>query len=227
MLRVQELAEAKGIRVNAPRKSRSKPKDLKLQDLPAPGSRPFNQLWADLTPKQRLFCDAIVELGARPTEAYRIAYDAGNSLPATIGRDSHAVRRNHKVSTIIESRLAQQKQWTGKAEDAPEIRETSLRVLREIAEQGQMEACRVRSAELLGKVSTVGLFVERVENTQRSEHSPEAQVELASRLSALLGAVGEPQADESMQVIDTIAVPVLGAAPTEQPDPELDLGAGI
>jgi hypothetical protein len=233
---VQEMARAKGIVIGAERrgapvkplpKLKSRSLKTELRDLPDPKSKPFSELWASLTPKQRMFCTAIVDLGAKPSEAYKIAYDTRNSATTSLKVNASVLRKKANVALAIQEGFEQKRQWTGNAVDAPEIRETSLRVLREIAEQGQMEACRVRSAELLGKVSTVGLFVERTENVQRSEHSPEAQVELASRLSALLGAVGEPQADESTLVIDTIAVPVLGAASTEQPDPELDLGAGI
>jgi hypothetical protein len=227
----QELAESKGIpqrvRTSASRDKRSKPVDLKLEDLPAPGSRPFAKLWASLTPKQQVFVNTIVDLGARPSEAYRIAYDAGKSSGKTVYEEASRMRHHRKIAPVIEARLTHQRQWTGKAEDAPEIRETSLRVLREIAEQGQMEACRVRSAELLGKVTTVGLFTERSEVVQRSEHSPEAQIELASRLSALLDTVEPVQLIDSTGAIDCIAVPVLGAATDPPTDPELDLGAGI
>jgi hypothetical protein len=226
MLRVQELAESKGIPLKRKRASQ-RPLDIGLESLPKYGSKPFEALWIDLTPKQRLFVNAIVDLGVKPSEAYRIAYDAGQSSMVTVSRESVRLKKNPKIAPVLQAKMAHQRQWTGDAVDAPEIRETSLRVLREIAEQGEMEACRVRSAELLGKVSTVGLFVERTENVQRSEHSPEAQAELASRLSALLDTVEPVQLIDSTGAIDTIAVPVLGAATDPLADPELDLGAGI
>lgn len=178
-------------------------KDMK--GMPSPESGKLVDLLQSLTPKQRTFVAGLTQLGLKTSEAYRLAYDAGKMAKKTVHRRAVETRyEKGNVKAVIEG---QQRAWTGSIQDAPEIRETSLRVLREIAEAGEVEACRVRSAELLGKVSTVGLFADRQEVTVRSEHSPEARAELQARLSSLLSGL---QPVDNADVIDTTAVPSLG-----------------
>lgn len=121
-----------------------------------------------LTHKQKTFAKQVA-LGKNKTEAYRIAYDT-KAKPSTQSVNAHKVANNDKVKLMIE---AYSRAFEAREYRKPErLRELVIHQLTEMALDPEVkDAQRIKSLELLGKVSEVGAFTERKETKVIHESS--------------------------------------------------------
>jgi len=122
----------------------------------------------ELTHKQKTFAKQVA-LGKPKTEAYRIAYDT-KAKKSTQATDAHKIANNPNVSNMIE---AYKRAFEAREYQKPErLRELVIHQLTELALNPEVkDAQRIRSLELLGKVSEVGAFTERKETKVIHESS--------------------------------------------------------
>jgi hypothetical protein len=120
-----------------------------------------------LTPKQLAFCRAYVETG-NASEAYRRSYNASAMKTATIGRKAMELMSNGTVTAYIAALKAEHDGAAAKALGL--TREWVIDGLMKSARMGlgeepMPETCNLPSANqaliALGKVDTIGMFVER------------------------------------------------------------------
>lgn len=122
----------------------------------------------ELTHKQKTFAKQVA-LGKPKTEAYRIAYDT-KAKPPSVASDACKLSKNPDISLMIE---AYKRAFEAREYQKPErLRELVIHQLTEMALNPEVkDAQRIRSLELLGKVSEVGAFTERKETKVIHESS--------------------------------------------------------
>ena len=119
------------------------------------------------------------------SDAYRQAYDAGRMKEATLWRRASELGANGKVQERITALVARRERDA--LHDAALTRTFVLERLRAEAENGDSSAARIRALELLGKLDTVGMFRERVEQEVKDRDPAEVEQALRSKLAHLLG----------------------------------------
>jgi phage terminase small subunit len=134
-----------------------------------------------LTAKQAKFVQGILR-GLSQSDAYRAAYDCANMAANSIWREASVLLTNPKVSQRLKALQARQ-------DDAALLsglatRQHIQRTLYGLTTDGENDAAKLRACELLGKLSDVAAFTERiaVENDQRTPE--EITVELEKKLRA-------------------------------------------
>jgi hypothetical protein len=136
----------------------------------------------ELTHKQKEFAKQVA-LGKPKTQAYRIAYDT-KGKKSTQATDAHKIANNPNVSTMIE---AYKRAFEAREYQKPErLRELVIHQLTEMALNPEVkDAQRIRSLELLGKVSEVGAFTERKE-TKVIHESSKIKEKLLEQLKTII-----------------------------------------
>ena len=136
----------------------------------------------ELTHKQKTFAKQVA-LGKPKTEAYRIAYDT-KAKKSTQATDAHKIANNPNVSNMIE---AYKRAFEAREYQKPErLRELVIHQLTEMALNPEVkDAQRIRSLELLGKVSEVGAFTERKE-TKVIHESSKIKEKLLEQLKTII-----------------------------------------
>lgn len=185
-----------------------------------------------LTHKQKTFAKQVA-LGKTKTDAYRIAYDT-NAKPSTQSVDAHKVSNNPKVSNMIE---AYKRAFEAREYRKPErLRELVIHQLTEMAlDPDVKDAQRIKSLELLGKVSEVGAFTERKE-TKVIHESSKIKEKLLDQLKTIINIdAKEIDADDADELLREIS-DSRNAEPTDQkhestdpthsPPPYIDLPTG-
>lgn len=170
------------------------------------------EIWKQMTPKQRGFALAMTKMGMSKSDALRYSYGGKTDNAQLVSQRAHHASKSRKVSQYLNA--VQEREWEGTITDAPEIRRLALRVLRDVAANGDRDNNRIAAAVALGKVSTVALFSERREIIHRSEGAMDVQLELAARLQAMLGPA---QVVDTTAVTDQAQVPQQGTRDTEAP----------
>jgi hypothetical protein len=161
----------------------------------------------ELTHKQKTFAKQVA-LGKPKTEAYRIAYDT-KAKKSTQATDAHKVANNPNVSQMIE---AYKRAFEAREYQKPErLRELVIHQLTEMALNPEVkDAQRIRSLELLGKVSEVGAFTERKE-TKVIHESSKIKEKLLEQLKTIIN-VDAKELDDSG---DSLLRELSGQNPTE------------
>ena len=136
----------------------------------------------ELTHKQKEFAKQVA-LGKPKTQAYRIAYDS-KGKKSTQAVDAHKISKNPNVANMIE---AYKRAFEAREYQKPErLRELIIHQLTEMALNPQVkDAQRIRSLELLGKVSEVGAFTERKE-TKVIHESSKIKEKLLEQLKTII-----------------------------------------
>lgn len=138
-----------------------------------------------LTYKQETFAQLVAE-GKTLAEAYRTAYDASAMKPSHIYSEASRMRSKDKIAARIDALV--DKRMRKKSHDAARTRAFILDQLMEIAENEKTTpANRIKALELLGKVDTVGLFKERVENETIKRSPEQVEREIKQRLAKFVG----------------------------------------
>ena len=163
----------------------------------------------ELTHKQKTFAKQVA-LGKPKTVAYRIAYDTKAKKP-TQATEAHKVANNPNVSNMIE---AYSRAFEAREYQKPErLRELVIHQLTELALNPEVkDAQRIRSLELLGKVSEVGAFVDRKE-TRVIHESSKIKERLLDQLKTIIN-VDASEIDEGESLLRELS----GSEPqTEDP----------
>jgi hypothetical protein len=160
----------------------------------------------ELTHKQKTFAKQVA-LGKPKTVAYRIAYDT-KGKKSTQAVNAHKVSNNDNVKNMIE---AYSRAFEAREYQKPErLRELVIHQLTELALNPEVkDAQRIRSLELLGKVSEVGAFVDRKE-TRVIHESSKIKERLLDQLKTIIN-VDASEIDEG----DSLLRELSGNNPTE------------
>jgi hypothetical protein len=137
-----------------------------------------------LTGKQSAFVRAILK-GLSQSDAYRAAYDCTNMADNSIWREASVLFANPKVTGRIKALQARQ-------EDAALLsglatRQHIQRTLYGLTKKGENDAAKLRACELLGKLSDVAAFTERVAQVPDDMTPEEITQELTTKLKAAFG----------------------------------------
>jgi hypothetical protein len=160
----------------------------------------------ELTHKQKTFAKQVA-LGKPKTEAYRIAYDT-KGKKSTQAVNAHKVANNDNVKLMIE---AYSRAFEAREYQKPErLRELVIHQLTEMALNPEVkDAQRIKSLELLGKVSEVGAFTERKE-TRVIHESSKIKERLLEQLKTIIN-IDASEIDEGESLLRELS----GSDPTE------------
>ena len=167
----------------------------------------------ELTHKQKTFAKQVA-LGKPKTEAYRIAYDT-KGKKSTQAVNAHVVSNNENVKLMIE---AYKRAFDAREYQKPErLRELVIHQLTEMALNPEVkDAQRIRSLELLGKVSEVGAFMDRKE-TKVIHESSKIKERLLDQLKTIIN-VDASEIDEGESLLRELS----GSNPTESEPQDQD-----
>ena len=137
-----------------------------------------------LTSKQLMFCREVAK-GRSLAESYRTAYDAGHMGGAAVRNEACRLMARPDIALVVDGLIAERER--GASHDAARTRLLVLeRLHAEASDPRNPPAARIRALELLGKVTSVSLFTERVETSAAPQDSASLAAELERRLSALM-----------------------------------------
>ena len=139
-----------------------------------------------LTAKQLAFCENIAN-GETGASAYRKAYSAENMAAHTIHVEACKLLARPDIAERVNALL--QAKRVKSSHDAARIKASVIERLQIEANDAKNPASvRVRALELLGKMTDVSLFVDKVETTTHDARTPdEITEELKSRLAKIAG----------------------------------------
>ena len=124
-----------------------------------------------LTIKQERFARKYVSNGGNASQAYRDVYNVSKMSETSIGRESHAVKENPKVSSKIEEIKAEQSDFQ---QITLEEVGAGLRRAATLAEKTGNTTAMASALEKLGRLA--GLFVEK----QRVTHESDSEKHLST-----------------------------------------------
>jgi len=114
-----------------------------------------------LTAKQEAFCQHVAK-GSNLSDAYRAAYDASNMKPNIVNNEACKLMARREVADRVNALITQNRDR--ESLDANRIRQ---HVIDKLWQESQSTAnpanVRVRALELLGKMTDVSLFTEKVQ----------------------------------------------------------------
>jgi hypothetical protein len=159
-----------------------------------------------LTHKQKTFAKQVA-LGKPKAQAYKIAYDS-NGNPITASANAQKLMGDTRIKLLVE---AYSRAFEAREYQKPErLRELVIHQLTELALNPEVkDAQRIRSLELLGKVSEVGAFVDRKE-TRVIHESSKIKERLLDQLKTIIN-VDASEIDEG----DSLLRELSGSNPTE------------
>lgn len=168
----------------------------------------------ELTHKQKTFAKQVA-LGKPKTEAYRIAYDT-KAKPPSVASDACKLSKNPDISLMIE---AYKRAFEAREYQKPErLRELVIHQLTEMALNPEVkDAQRIKSLELLGKVSEVGAFTERKE-TRVIHESSKIKERLIEQLKTIIN-VDASEIDEGESLLRELSGSDLNDSEPQTEDP--------
>jgi len=138
-----------------------------------------------LTPKQEKFCQGVIS-GKTASESYRDAYSVENMKDSSIWTEASKLMSNPKVSQRIQQGIKRKNDYA--ITSAISLRQFIMEQLQaEATDTNNNESARIRALELLGKVSEVALFTERVESITNDKTSDEIRIELEQKIQQMFG----------------------------------------
>ena len=136
-----------------------------------------------LTPKQEKFVQGVVS-GMTSSESYRNAYSTKNMKDSSVWTEASKLMSSPKVSQRVKLGMKRKNEYA--ATTGLSLRQMVLEQLqKEALNTDNNEASRIRALELLGKVSEVALFTERLETTSSSKSSDEIRLELEQKIQSM------------------------------------------
>ncbi len=142
-----------------------------------------------LTAKQEAFAQGVGSRGETLAAAYRAAYDAAGMSPPAVHVAACRLMDNAAVALRVNALVAAKQAKA--SHDAARIKAHVIeRLHAESIDPDNPPAARVRSLELLGKLSGVGAFIERVATEQAEPAPADLAATLEARLRAVLGKAG-------------------------------------
>lgn len=182
----------------------------------------------ELTHKQKTFAKQVA-LGKPKAEAYRIAYDS-EGKPVTASANAQKLMGNTRIQLLID---AYSRAFEAREYRKPErLRELVIHQLTEMALDPMVkDAQRIKSLELLGKVSEVGAFTERKE-TKVIHESSKIKEKLLDQLKTIINIdakeIDAEDADELLREISDSRNQSEPDSenPTHSPPPNIDPAEG-
>jgi len=149
-----------------------------------------------LTHKQKTFAKQVA-LGKPKAQAYKIAYDT-NGNPITASANAQKLMGDTRIKLLVD---AYSRAFEAREYQKPErLRELVIHQLTELALNPEVkDAQRIRSLELLGKVSEVGAFVDRKE-TRVIHESSKIKERLLDQLKTIIN-VDASEIDEGESLL--------------------------
>jgi hypothetical protein len=166
-----------------------------------------------LTHKQKTFAKQVA-LGKPKAQAYKIAYDT-NGNPITASANAQKLMGDTRIKLLVD---AYSRAFEAREYQKPErLRELVIHQLTELALNPEVkDAQRIRSLELLGKVSEVGAFVDRKE-TRVIHESSKIKERLLDQLKTIIN-VDASEIDDG----DSLLRELSGNDPTESEPQDQD-----
>jgi hypothetical protein len=154
-----------------------------------------------LTKKQKEFAKAIA-LGETGAEAYRQAYDS-KGKPHTVSNEATRLKANPLIAAQIEAiRLANEAATYATAES---LRSLILHSLTQVLIDPETKAAqKIQAARVLGDVTEIGMFTQRVEHKNVSD-SAEIKSQIMDQLKGLMLQAGSSDSIEDVEAIDLLA----------------------
>ena len=167
-----------------------------------------------LTHKQKTFAKQVA-LGKPKAQAYKIAYDT-NGNPITASANAQKLMGDTRIKLLVD---AYSRAFEAREYQKPErLRELVIHQLTELALNPQVkDAQRIRSLELLGKVSEVGAFVERKE-TRVIHESSKIKERLLEQLKTIIN-VDASEIDEGESLLRELSGENKNEAESDFQDP--------
>jgi hypothetical protein len=139
-----------------------------------------------LTVKQELFCQEVAK-GSSLSAAYRVAYNAENMKPNIINNEACKLMARQDIADRV-NRLIEERQAKS-SHDSTRIRQHVIEKLwLESQDSKNPATVRVRALELLGKMTTVSLFTDRVMTETIEVRSPEdIEQQIKDKIAKLAG----------------------------------------
>lgn len=140
-----------------------------------------------LTSRQEQFCQGVGTHLLSQSDAYRAAYNAENMTSDNINNEAYKLMRRpeviSRVNALIEIRMAKT------SHDSARIKQHVIeRLWIESQDTKNPATTRVRALELLGKMTTVSLFTDRVMTETVEARSPEdIEQQIKDKLAKLAG----------------------------------------
>jgi len=137
-----------------------------------------------LTVKQELFCQEVAK-GSNLSAAYRVAYDTTNMKPAVINSEACKLMARPIIAERVNAIITENRAKTSL--DAIRIRHHVIdKLWQESQAPTNSAAVRVRALELLGKMTDVSLFTERVQTeTVAARDATEIEQAIRDKLAKL------------------------------------------
>lgn len=174
-----------------------------------------------LTHKQKTFAKQVA-LGKPKAQAYRIAYDTKGN-PITASANAQKLMGDTRIKLLVE---AYSRAFEAREYQKPErLRELVIHQLTEMALNPEVkDAQRIRSLELLGKVSEVGAFTERKE-TKVIHESSKIKEKLLEQLKTIIN-VEATELDDGESLLRELSGSDQGKQESQDPTttrpPEID-----
>ena len=131
-----------------------------------------------LTAKQEAFCQHVAK-GSNLSDAYRAAYDASNMKPNIINNEACKLMARREIADRVNALITQNRDR--ESLDSTRIRQHVIDKLWQESQSTSNPAnVRVRALELLGKMTDVSLFTERV-HTETVATRDASEIEQAIR----------------------------------------------
>lgn len=178
-----------------------------------------------LTHKQKTFAKQVA-LGKPKAQAYRIAYDTKGN-PITASANAQKLMGDTRIKLLVE---AYSRAFEAREYQKPErLRELVIHQLTEMALNPEVkDAQRIRSLELLGKVSEVGAFTERKE-TKVIHESSKIKEKLLEQLKTIIN-VEATELDDGESLLRELSGSDQGKAESQDPTttrpPQFDHATG-
>jgi len=136
-----------------------------------------------LTPKQEKFVQGVLS-GMTASESYRNSYSTKNMKDSSVWREASVLMSHPKVSQRVKAGFKRKEQYS--VSTSLSLRQfVTDQLIKEAKDINNNESARIRSLELIGKISEVALFTDRVETTSSNKTSDEIKLELEQKIHEL------------------------------------------
>ena len=139
-----------------------------------------------LTVKQELFCQEVAK-GSSLSAAYRVAYNSENMKPNIVNNEACKLMARRDIADRVNMIVAENQAKT--SHDSARIKQHVIEKLwLESQDTKNPATVRVRALELLGKMTTVSLFTDRVMTETIEARSPEdIEQQIKDKIAKLAG----------------------------------------
>ena len=139
-----------------------------------------------LTAKQEAFCQEVAK-GSNLSAAYRVAYDAQNMKPNIINNEACKLMGRQDIANRVNMLITENQAKS--SHDSARIKQHVIEKLwLESQDTKNPATVRVRALELLGKMTSVSLFTERVMTETVEARSPEdIEQQIRDKLAKIAG----------------------------------------